>query len=124
MNWKQACAYTTRSLVVAVVLNVSLHSQTDDKGAFKIIPEDQRQRFIARLDQYMDCLRRKIAIRLGNQKAALGNLEWRHLMADVHNSRGRTNSQNDTLHDADKMVSRAEIRSQSNYRVVHGRLLN
>ena len=59
MNWKQACAYITRSLVVAVVLNVSLHSQTDDKGAFKIIPEDQRQRFISRLDLYMDCLRRK-----------------------------------------------------------------
>src|SRR4026209_1085786 len=59
MRWKAACSYITGSLVVALVLNVSAYSQAGNESAFKIVPEDKRQRFISRLNLYMDCLRAK-----------------------------------------------------------------
>lgn len=66
---------------------------------------------------HMDGLWRKPAVRLRNQERALGDIERPHFVCNVDDPRRRTDSENDSLHDAGEMIRRPEVRSESDDRL-------
>ena len=59
---------------------------------------------------------REIAPGLREQITALRNLEWFHLVTDIHNARVRRDPRNHTFHSAHIVVAQPEIRQQRNDR--------